>query len=229
MFTGIIKKKSKIQKISWRKGSLFVEIKIPKGWKIKPGESISINGVCSTVKKISKNSFIVEYMPETVKKTTVGDFREGTEINLERSLRVGDLMDGHIVQGHVDTTGRIIEIKRVKQSKIMKIEVPKVFMKFLAPKGSVSVDGISLTIVDVGKDWPAATPKKYRHKTSRKNENSNLVWWFTISLVSYTLENTNLGKIKVGEKVNIETDAIAKYIFNILISTKNVKSQEGEN
>ncbi|MDP1845682.1 MAG: riboflavin synthase [Candidatus Moranbacteria bacterium] len=199
MFTGIIKKLSKAEKVTWQKGSLFVEIKIPKGWKVKLGESISVNGVCSTVKKVSKNNFTVEYMPETVEKTTVGDYKKGTELNLERSLRMNDLLDGHLVQGHVDTTGKIVEIKNAKQSKIIKIQVPKVFMKFLAPKGSVSVDGISLTIVDSKKDW------------------------FTVSLVSYTLENTNLGKIKVGAKVNIETDAIAKYIFNILKSSGYAK------
>lgn len=192
MFTGIIKKVSDVQKISWRNGSFFAEIKIPKGWKIKIGESVSVNGVCSTVKKTGKSIFVVEYMPETVKKTTAFDFKEGTPVNLERSLRVGDLMDGHIVQGHVDTTGEIMGIKKLNQIKVIRIKVPAAFMKFLAPKGSVSVDGISLTIVESKKDW------------------------FSVSLVSYTLENTNLGKIKVGEKVNIEVDAIAKYIFNIL-------------
>ena len=209
MFTGIIRKLSKVQDIFWRKGSFFIEVNIPTGWKIKLGESISINGVCSTVNKVGKNSFTIEYMPETIEKTTVGDFKKGTEVNLERSLQVGDLMDGHIVQGHVDTTGKVVEMKEVGRKLkaksrtdlrsrtsawMMKIQVPREFMKFLAPKGSVAVDGISLTIVESKKDW------------------------FTASLVSYTLENTNLGKIKVGEGVNIETDAIAKYIFNILKS-----------
>ncbi|TSA46057.1 riboflavin synthase [bacterium] len=199
MFTGIIKKVSTVEKISWKKGSLFVEVKIPKGWKSKLGESISINGVCSTVKKTDHGNFAVEYMPETIEKTIVGEYKQGTVINLEKSLRMSDLLDGHLVQGHIDCVGKIIEIKKVKQSVVMKIQVPKVFTKFLAPKGSVSVDGISLTIVDSKEDW------------------------FTISLVSYTLENTNIGEIKVGEKVNIETDAIAKYIFNILKSTGYAK------
>jgi riboflavin synthase len=219
MFTGIIKKLSRVQKVSWQLGSLFIEIKIPKGWKVKIGESISVNGICSTVKKVSKNSFIVEYMPETIKKTTVSDFQKGTEVNLERSLRVGDLMDGHIVQGHVDCVGKIIKVDKVKKSKVLRIEVPKEFMKFLAPKGSVSVDGISLTIVDSKKNWlvphhnfsKCKDFKKYAKKFSAG---------FTVSLVSYTLENTNLGKIKVGERVNIETDAIAKYI-NQILSTKS--------
>jgi riboflavin synthase len=196
VFTGIIKKLSEVQKVSWKKGSLFAEIRTPKDWKIKLGESISINGVCSTAVKISKSNFTVEWMPETVKKTTVGDFQKGAEVNLERSLRLGDLMDGHIVQGHVDCVGKIVGIKKVKQSVVLKIKVPKEFMKFLAPKGSVSVDGISLTIVEQKKDW------------------------FSVSLVSYTLENTNLGKIKVGEKVNIEVDAIAKYLDRLLRNRK---------
>ncbi len=199
MFTGIIRKVSKVYNVYRVKGSLFVEIEIPKGWRIKIGESISVNGVCSTVKSLSKGVFVVEYMPETIKKTTVGDYRKGAEVNLERSLRVGDLMDGHIIQGHVDYVGKIIEIKKVKQSVVMKIRVPEEFIKFLAPKGSVSIDGISLTIVDQKKDW------------------------FSVSLVCYTLENTNLKKMKAGKKVNIEVDTLAKYIFNILKSTGYAK------
>jgi len=197
MFTGIIKRGSKGFKVCKEKGNLFVEIEIPSGWKIKTGESISVNGVCSTVKNVGEKSFTVEYMPETMKKATVGDFKKGTEVNLERSLRVGDLMDGHIVQGHVDCVGKITEIKRVKQSKVIKIKAPKAFMKFFPSKGSVSVDGISLTIVDSKKDW------------------------FTVSLVSYTLENTNLGKIRVRGKVNIEVDIIAKYLEKLLKNHNN--------
>jgi len=197
MFTGIIKRVSKVFKVCKEKGSLFVEIEIPSGWKIKTGESISVNGVCSTVKNVGEKSFTVEYMPETMKKATVGDFKKGAEVNLERSLRVGDLMDGHIVQGHVDCVGKITEIKRVKQSKVIKIKAPKAFMKFFPSKGSVSVDGISLTIVDSKKDW------------------------FTVSLVSYTLENTNLGKIRVRGKVNIEVDIIAKYLEKLLKNHNN--------
>ena len=219
MFTGIIKKTSKVKKASWQKESLFVKIKIPKGWKIKRGESISINGVCSTVNKISKDNFTVEYMPETVKKTTVSDFRKGTEVNLERSLRVGDLMGGHIVQGHIDCVGKIIEIIKVKKSKVLKIKAPKVFMKFLAPKGSVAVDGISLTIVDSKKDWLVPYYNFRKHKDSKKQA-EKFGTGFSVSLVSYTLENTNLGKIKVGEKVNIEVDAIAKYLERLLKNHK---------
>lgn len=192
MFTGIIKKVSIVQKVSLKNESLFVEIKKPKGLKVWLGQSIAINGVCSTVKKISKNGFIVEYMPETIKKTTVGEYVKNTLVNLETSLKLSDLLDGHLVQGHVDTTGKILEIKKVKESIVLKIKIPVAFMRFVADKGSVAIDGISLTVVETGKDW------------------------LTVSLVSFTLENTNLGSIRVGDKVNIETDVLAKYLAKLM-------------
>jgi len=192
MFTGIIKKLSTVEKVESKGGSLFVTIKIPAKWKVWEGESISINGVCSTVRSFAKSSFEVEYMPETIKKTTVGGFQKGTAINLEKSLKLNDLLDGHLVQGHVDTTGKVTEVRKVKSSKVIKIRIPKQFMKFIAEKGSIAVDGISLTVVQSRADW------------------------FTVSLVSYTLDNTNLGAIKVGEAVNIETDVIAKYVEKLL-------------
>ena len=122
MFTGIIKSLGKVKDVSVRGGSIYVRIVLPRrirlgrkkpaGWKLKYGESISIDGICSTVKGIHGNSFEVEYMPETVKKTTAKLFRKGTYLNLERSLRVNDRLDGHLVQGHVDTTGGVREIRK---------------------------------------------------------------------------------------------------------------------
>ncbi|MEI7621139.1 MAG: riboflavin synthase [Candidatus Moraniibacteriota bacterium] len=192
MFTGIIKKVSTVEKVFQEKESLFVQIKKPQGWKVWLGQSIAINGVCSTVKKLGKSSFVVEYMPETIKKTTVGKYRKGTLVNLETSLKLNDLLDGHLVQGHVDTTGKILAVKKVQESIVLKIVIPLALMKFVADKGSVAIDGISLTVVSTGKNW------------------------LTVSLVSFTLENTNLGKIKVGDEVNIETDVLAKYLAKLM-------------
>ncbi len=192
MFTGIIKKVSVVEKTFQKKESLFVEIRKPKGWKIWLGQSIAINGVCSTVKSIFKSSFVVEYMPETIKKTTVGQYAKGSLVNLETSLKLSDLLDGHLVQGHVDTTGKILEVKKVKESILLKIKILASFMKFVADKGSVAIDGISLTVVETGKDW------------------------LSVSLVSFTLENTNLGSVKIGDKVNIETDVLAKYLAKLM-------------
>ncbi len=192
MFTGIVRKLTSVEDVFEQNKSLFVEIGKAPGWKYQAGDSVSVNGACSTINSVSANTFTVEYMPETIKKTTVGNFTKDTLVNLEKSLSLNDLLDGHLVMGHVDTVGRIIEIKKVKQSKVMKIRVPKRFMKFIASKGSVAVDGISLTVVDSEKDW------------------------FTVSLVSYTLENTNLGTISEGAEVNIEVDIIAKYLDKLL-------------
>jgi riboflavin synthase len=200
MFTGIIKKVSTVKKIESVKESLFVAIETPADWEIWEGESISINGVCSTIKKIEKDGFVVEYMPETIKKTTVKNYKEGMAVNLEKSMRLNDLLDGHIVQGHIDTRGKIIKIREDKESRIIKIEVPNKFMSLIADKGSVSVDGISLTVVETGKNW------------------------LTVSLVSYTLENTNMGKIKENDYVNIETDVLAKYIAKLIYNQSNLNN-----
>ncbi len=201
MFTGIVRKTEKIKKVSLKNKSLFVEIFLPSGWKLKKGESVSINGICSTVKNVSKKSFLVEYMPETTSKTTALKWLAGLIINLEKSLKLSDLIDGHLVSGHVDTVGKIIRIDVMGDSKVITMEVPKDFMKYIAPKGSVAVDGISLTVVDA--------------KDKR----------FTVSLVDYTITNTNFRDKKVGDLVNIETDIIAKYIFNILKNNTHAKKK----
>ncbi len=192
MFTGIIKNISKVNDASYKGGSFFVLIKKPPKWKIKKGESISINGVCSTVRNANKNNFEVEYMPETLKRTTAGDFRNGTKVNLERSLSMGDFLGGHFVQGHIDGVGKVLKVYKAGKSQILRICVPKKLMKFIAEKGSIAVDGVSLTVVETGKNW------------------------FSVSLVSYTLENTNLGGLKAGDKVNIETDMLAKHLERLL-------------
>lgn len=200
MFTGIVKD-SKIRNKTLRNGSLFFEIEKPEGWEIGMGDSISINGVCSTAIKIKDDSFEVEHMPETIQKTTDNDLKKGDLVNLEQSVKMSDLLDGHVVQGHVDTTGDIVEIKDVDDSKVVKVKIPQEFMKFVAPKGSVSIDGISLTVVDTGFDW------------------------FTVSLVSYTIENTNMREASVGDPVNVETDVLAKYICNFLERNSETKAE----
>ncbi len=204
MFTGIIKKTARIKAIEKKGGCLFFDIAKPAGWKIFLGQSLAINGVCSTVKSVSRNNFKVEYMPETIKRTTAGFLKISDKVNLERSLKLNDLVDGHLVQGHIDVVGEIIGRQSAGDSIILKIKLSTEFMKFIASKGSAAVDGISLTVVDVGKDW------------------------FTVSLVSYTLENTNLDLIKSGDKVNIETDVIAKYLEKICnVNNKKISPSIG--
>lgn len=192
MFTGIIKKVSTVENVVYKNGSLFVAIKKPKAWKISLGQSIAVNGVCSTVKRVNAGMFEVEYMPETIDKTKVKNYQAGTLVNLEPSLKLSDLLDGHLVNGHVDTVGQVLAIKAVQDSVILKIKVPVKFMKYIVDKGSIAIDGISLTVVSTGKDW------------------------FSVSLVSFTSAHTNLGSLKEGAAVNLETDVLAKYLEKLI-------------
>lgn len=186
MFTGIIRATSKILKIDLSKNGLQLEIVSPKGWKVKEGESISINGICSTVVRAAK-SLTFQYMPETLAKTNAITFKVGDLVNLETSLKVSDTLDGHIVMGHIDSKAKIKSISHEGNSQIFKIQLPEP-TKLLAPKGSVTIDGISLTTVEVNKNF------------------------FTVHVIPYTLTNTNLGQKKVDDTVNIEFDILAKYI-----------------
>ncbi|MDD5721411.1 MAG: riboflavin synthase [Candidatus Pacebacteria bacterium] len=186
MFTGIIKKTSKVKRVKSAQGGLFVDILNNLG-KIKLGESISINGVCSTVKKNNKNiSF--EYMPETLKLTNLGLLKKGDIVNLEQSMRLSDRLDGHLVLGHIDGKGRIISIKKEGNSKEFYIKVSdKKFKKFLVYKGSIAIEGISLTVAEVLKDL------------------------FVVKILPYTLKHTNLKFKKEEDEVNLEFDILAKY------------------
>lgn len=193
MFTGIISKKTNvlgtadklgIKKVSMERDPLPMML----------GQSISINGVCSTVMEITESSFSVEYMPETLKKTTMQNVVAGLLVNLERSLKAGDPIDGHFVYGHIDCVGFIDRIKKDGDSKVLSISIPKEFHKYVAYKGSVTIEGVSLTISVVTKTG------------------------FEVSLIPYTLEHTTLGEKKTGDMVNIETDILSRYLEKLSIS-----------
>jgi riboflavin synthase len=190
MFTGIIEAKAGIRATE-KKGGLKVYIEKPKGWKLKLGQSISIDGICTTVETISRDAFSATYMPETLRISTAKDFQEGSIVNLERSLKVGDRLDGHFVQGHVDCIGAVKEIRVRGNSKEIRVGIPRVHMKFIAPKGSIAVNGVSLTVA------------------------SRTVDSFTVALIPHTLEHTTLGTLSKGAHVNIETDLIARHLATL--------------
>jgi riboflavin synthase len=190
MFSGIIQYKERILALKKDKDNLSVSIKKPSRMKIKIGDSINIDGVCSTVVKISKNSFIVQYMSETI--NLVKPLKNNSAVNLETSLTLKDVLGGHLISGHIDTTGLIRKINDKKGSKEYFIEYPRKFRDYLIYKGSVAINGVSLTVSEI------------------KN---NL---FRVSLIPYTLKNTNFGNLKVNDKVNIEFDLFAKYIKQCL-------------
>ena len=188
MFSGIISAIAKIEKSQMKNGSLFLTIQKPRGWRVKPGDSIATDGICLTVKSIKRNTYTTELMDETLKKTIFGKKIPKT-VNVEKSLGVSSLLDGHIVQGHIDTTGKIAQIKKIGKSKLITFSYPKEFSHLIAPKGSIAIDGISLTIVEAK------------------------MGACTVSFVDYTLQHTTMGKKNVNDPVNIEFDIIAKYLY----------------
>lgn len=192
MFSGIIEDIVKPKKITKTSDGLRITLPAPREWKLGKGESINIDGVCSTVEKISNGIFTVYYMPETLSKTTLSSVSLSHAFNLERSLRLNSLVGGHLVSGHVDTTGVLTSIKKEEDSRILTIKLNPEFTKYIVYKGSITVNGVSLTVVSV-------------------SENS-----FTVSLIPYTLLHTNLGELKVADKVNIEADLIAKYLEKLV-------------
>jgi len=197
MFTGIIQDIGKVESTVKREGNLVLRIKsgVLSG-NLEIGASVSINGACQTVTEIHKNSFVVEAITETLERTNLGDLMAGSGVNLELPLTPQSLLDGHLVQGHVDCTGKISRISPQSGSVVFAVEYPDEFDKYLIEKGSVAVDGISLTVI-----------KAERGK-------------FEIAIIPHTLKNTILANKKVDDKVNLEFDMIAKYIEKQMQSDK---------
>ncbi len=192
MFSGIVETTSPVVKIHGARGQRIFLIGKPRGWKLKEGESVSVEGVCSTVQETNGRVFRVTYMPETLRRSTLGDVRPRDAVNLERSLTLASLIGGHLVQGHVDATGRITGVRSEGESKIYEFAVPRRLSRYIVEKGSIAIDGISLTVV--------------RSRPGR----------FTVSLLAYTLSRTTLGRKKPGDRVNVEIDVLAKYIEKLI-------------
>lgn len=192
MFTGIIQDVGTIQRIRDLEGGKELTIACRFAGDVSIDQSISINGVCHTVTSHDKQHFTVQSVEETLRKTNIGDLRSGDPANLERSLRPDQLLDGHLVQGHVDATGTIKEITREGTDWLFTIEYPEAFADLIVGRGSISMDGISLTV-------------------ARENEHE-----FTVAIIPYTYEHTNLSAKKEGQSVNLEFDVLGKYVIKYL-------------
>ena len=192
MFSGIVETTSPVLRVENGKGQRILSVGKPHGWKLRRGESVSVEGVCSTVERSDAGLFALVYMPETLRRTTLGDLRAGDPVNLERSLTLSDRVGGHLVQGHIDTTAEIRAISEEGEARIFEFEFPARYSRYVVEKGSIAVDGVSLTVVEVGR--------------SR----------FTVSLLAYTLEHTTLGKKGPGARVNLEFDLLAKYVEKLV-------------
>tara|TARA_B100000949_G_scaffold234889_1_gene255508 strand:+ start:5500 stop:6075 length:576 start_codon:yes stop_codon:yes gene_type:complete len=189
VFTGIVEEVGVVAKIS-DNGMTVLATKVTEDLKL--GDSIAVNGTCLTAVSFDRTEFSVDLSPETVRRTSLGRLSVGGPVNLERALLASDRMGGHIVQGHVDGTGRIMSTKRDGDSTIFRIRVPKRLNRYIVEKGFVAVDGISLTVVKIGASS------------------------FTLAVIPYTLKNTNLAALSVGDRVNLEADILAKYVESLL-------------
>jgi len=193
MFTGIIVGTGKVTKIDQKtKNRSAIQMTVDLGRYasgLKIGQSVAINGVCLSATKISRNKCVFEMIDETTKKTDLGNVKAGSTVNVERSLKVGDRLEGHFVLGHIDGVATIIKIeKKPKEVKIW-FKIPKKLTKYVVKKGSIALDGISLTLVDVKKDI------------------------VSVCLIPHTINVTNFKSKKIGDKLNIETDVLGKYIL----------------
>lgn len=193
MFTGIIQHKGIVSAVHERSAVRRIIIASPIFFRVQEGDSVAIDGICSTVVDRKADFITVEYMQETVRRTTVGEWKMGKEVNIELSLRANSYMGGHFVQGHVDGVGTAFLVSYGRDT-LLKVLVPDTIVQWCIPKGSIAVNGVSLTIADV--------------------QGEEVV----IALIPYTLSHTTLGSLCTGERVNIEADIIAKTVVHYLHS-----------
>ena len=193
MFTGIVEGTGKILDIAQntkRRSAIKMTVDLGKNSKgLKLGQSVALNGVCLTVTGIDKSKCNFEMIEETTKKTDLGNLKVGGIVNIERSLKVGERLEGHFVLGHVDGVGVIKKIEKKPKEIQIWVEIPKDLARFVVQKGSIAIDGISLTVVDVKKNLAS------------------------VCLIPHTVEVTNFSTRKVGDKINIETDILGKYLL----------------
>lgn len=198
MFTGLVEELGKVKAINRGPKSVRLTLAARKVLSdVKLGDSIAVNGTCLTVVDFGDDWFTADVMPETVERTVIAKFKLGDIVNLERTLAIGDRFGGHIVSGHIDGVGIIRCLQKDDNAVVIRIETGPEVMRYIIKKGSIAIDGISLTIVDYGDDW------------------------FTVSLIPHTASMTTLGIKSTGSLVNLETDVIGKYVEKMLgLATK---------
>ncbi len=199
MFTGIIKAKGTIDRIDARGGDVRLTVRSPDlAWEeFETGESIAVNGVCLTAVELLADGFVTDVSTETLDVTGLGDLGEGSQVNLEPSISLGERLGGHLVSGHVDCVGTISEREADARSIRLKVDVPEDYLRYIAKKGSVCIDGVSLTVNAVS--------------------NSG----FEVNVIPHTADVTIIGNYKHGTVVNIEVDLLARYLEQLLTADKD--------
>jgi len=201
MFTGLVQTTGMVAGI--RHGRLRIELQPPID--LAEGSSIAVNGVCLTVVEIDDGGgFEADVMAETLRRSSLGALSDGDWVNLETPLRVGDPLDGHMVQGHVDGTGTVTTVREEGSSRVVRIELLPELLRYVVAKGSIAVDGVSLTVSAIGEDW------------------------FEVSLIPETIERTTLGAVSPGGIVNLEVDVLAKYVEKAIRSHRADPDARGQ-
>ena len=192
MFTGIVEALGTVASIAGDENGRVLTVLTPLAEDLKPGDSVSVNGVCLTATDIGPDRFRVDVVTETLRRTNIGHLLSGDQVNLERPLRADGRFDGHMVQGHIDTHGAVVSVTTEGEGRRLEVEVGPRYRRYLADKGSIAVDGVSLTIAAVTDSG------------------------FQVALIPFTLEATNLGGKSPGSTVNLEFDVLAKYVERLL-------------
>lgn len=189
MFTGIVTHLGDVQKATTRRGLLELRIEAPGIAKeLKRGDSVAVNGVCLTATETSRKAFRIQAMGETLARSTLGALKRGSKVNLELPARLADRLGGHLVQGHVDGVAEVVRSEDVDGARRLWLKCSGELLVYMVPKGSITVDGVSLTIVDVGTTT------------------------FQVAIIPHTLDATTFSNLRVGSTVNLEVDVIAKYV-----------------
>lgn len=192
MFTGIIEVMGEVCSLTKEGSNIHIEIKSAISSELKIDQSVAHNGVCLTVVKINDESYVVTAIKETLDKSNIGELKVGSVVNLERSMKLGERLDGHIVQGHVDQTAICTSIKEMDGSWYFTFKYDKKQQNITIEKGSITINGVSLTVVN-----------------SKENE-------FSVAIIPYTIEHTNFKSFKIGTKVNLEFDVVGKYLKRLM-------------
>lgn len=197
MFTGLVEALGTVVSLESLGDQARLVMQIPFASELALGDSVATNGCCLTVAEFGENGVAFDLLAQTLKVTSLGDLKAGTIVNLERALRVGDRLGGHFVQGHVDATGELISLQKNGQDHVVEVSLPSEIHRLSVAKGSLALDGISLTIAEL--------------------KQQSAVFWIT----PHTWEHTHLHTLKVGQRMNLEADLLAKHVSHLLAASKH--------
>ena len=195
MFTGLVAERGTVRSIQGREAAadgVRLAIAAPVARELERGDSVAVNGVCLTAVEVGADSFVADVIPETLRRSSLAPLAEGDRVNVELPLRAGDRLGGHVVQGHVDGIGVVESVEKEGSARVLRVSAPPEILRYVVEKGSIAVDGVSLTVAETDDEG------------------------FAVSLVPETLERTSLGAAEAGRQVNLEVDVLAKYVERLL-------------